>query len=63
MLARDNDIVPIPGPKRVKYLDNNPGAVNVRLTADDLEQIRPILPAGAVSGARYDVQAMPAVDR
>ena len=63
VLARGDDIVPIPGTRRVKYLDDNLGAVSVRLTADDLTQIDAILPAGAASGARYNAQAMLAVGR
>ena len=52
-----------PGKKRVKYLDDNLGAVKVRLTADDLAQLDAILPADAVSGPRYHAQAMQAIDR
>jgi aryl-alcohol dehydrogenase-like predicted oxidoreductase len=63
VLAKGDDIVPIPGTKRVKYLDDNLGAVNVRLTAADLAQIDAILPPGAASGARYNAQAMRAVGR
>jgi aryl-alcohol dehydrogenase-like predicted oxidoreductase len=63
VLAQGDDIVPIPGTKRVKYLDDNLGAVKVRLTTDDLAQIDAILPAGAASGARYQPQAMLAVGR
>ncbi len=63
VLAQGQDIVPIPGTKRAKYLDDNLGAVNVRLTADDLAQIDAILPAGAASGDRYHAQAMLAIDR
>ena len=63
VLAQGQDIVPIPGTKRVKYLDDNLGAVNVHLTVDDLAQIDAILPAGAASGARYNAQAMLAVGR
>jgi aryl-alcohol dehydrogenase-like predicted oxidoreductase len=63
VLAQGNDVVPIPGTKRVKYLDDNLGAVNVRLTANDLAEIDAILPPGAVSGARYNAQAMLAVGR
>jgi aryl-alcohol dehydrogenase-like predicted oxidoreductase len=63
VLAQGDDIVPIPGTKRVKYLDDNLGAVHVELTEDDLAQIDAILPAGAVAGARYPAQAMQAIDR
>jgi aryl-alcohol dehydrogenase-like predicted oxidoreductase len=63
VLALGNDIVPIPGTKRLKSLDDNLGAVNVRLTADDLAQIDAILPAGAASGARLDARSMQRIDQ
>src|SRR5438105_2096742 len=63
VLAQGNDIVPIPGTKRVKYLDDNLGAVNVRLTPEELSQLDAILPPGAAAGARYNAQAMLAVGR
>lgn len=63
VLAQGAEIVPIPGTKRAKYLDDNLGAVNVRLAADELAQIDAILPAGAAAGARYHAQAMQTIDR
>jgi aryl-alcohol dehydrogenase-like predicted oxidoreductase len=63
VLAQGEDIVPIPGTKRVKYLDDNLGALNVRLSRDELAQIDALLPAGAASGERYHAQAMKAIDR
>ena len=63
VLAQGHDIVPIPGTKRVKYLDDNLGAVKVRLSADDLAQLDAILPANALAGARYPAQSMQAIDR
>jgi aryl-alcohol dehydrogenase-like predicted oxidoreductase len=63
VLAQGDDVVPIPGTKRVKYLDENLGAANVRLTADELARINAILPTGAAAGERYHAQAMQAVNR
>jgi aryl-alcohol dehydrogenase-like predicted oxidoreductase len=63
VLAQGDDVVPIPGTKRVKYLDDNLGAVNVRLTADHLAQIDAVLPAGIAAGPRYNEQALQAIDR
>jgi aryl-alcohol dehydrogenase-like predicted oxidoreductase len=63
VLARGQDIVPIPGTKRVKYLDENLAAADVRLTPGELEQIDAVLPAGLTSGDRYAAQAMQAVNR
>ena len=63
VLAQGDDIVPIPGTKRTKYLDENLGAAAVRLTPDDLRQIDAAFPAGATAGDRYAAQAMQAVNR
>jgi aryl-alcohol dehydrogenase-like predicted oxidoreductase len=63
VLAQGDDVVPIPGTKRLAYLDDNLGAVNVRLTADDLARIDAVFPAGAASGDRYHAQAMRTIDR
>jgi aryl-alcohol dehydrogenase-like predicted oxidoreductase len=57
------DVVPIPGTKRIKYLDDNLGAVNIRLTTDDLVQLDAILPAGAAAGSRYSAEALQTIDR
>ncbi|UQN06169.1 aldo/keto reductase [Deinococcus sp. QL22] len=53
VLAQGQDIVPIPGTKRVKYLEDNLGAVDVQLSADDLAAIDTVFPVGAASGERY----------
>jgi aryl-alcohol dehydrogenase-like predicted oxidoreductase len=63
VVAQGEDTVPIPGTKRVAYLDDNLGAVNVRLTAAEMSQIDAILPADAASGERYNAQAMQMIDR
>jgi aryl-alcohol dehydrogenase-like predicted oxidoreductase len=63
VLAQGQDIVPIPGTKRVKYLEDNFGSVKVRLTPEELSQISALLPAGSTSGDRYHPQAMKAIDR
>jgi hypothetical protein len=49
--------------REIKHLDDNLGAVTVRLTADDLAQIDAVLPAGAASGPRYHAQGMQAIGR
>lgn len=53
VLAQGNDVVPIPGTKRVKYLEQNAGAVDVTLTDADLRSIDEIFPPNAASGDRY----------
>jgi aryl-alcohol dehydrogenase-like predicted oxidoreductase len=62
-LAQGDDVVPIPGTKRVAYLDDNLGSLAVRLTPQDLARIDAALPAGATAGARYHEQGMKAIDR
>ncbi|MGP0064113.1 MAG: aldo/keto reductase [Isosphaeraceae bacterium] len=63
VLAQGSDIVPIPGTKRSKYLDENLGAIEVRLTPKELSEIDMVLPSGSTSGDRYPAQAMQAVNR
>ena len=63
VLARGNDIVPIPGTKRTKYLDENLAAADVRLNSDDLRQIDAVFPAGAAAGDRYHAQGMQTINR
>ncbi len=53
VLAQGEDIAPIPGTKRVAYLEENVGAVAVHLTADDLQALVEAVPREAVQGARY----------
>jgi len=58
VLAQGDDIVPIPGTKRVKYLEDNIGALDVRLDAADLAALDAAFPRDAAAGARYSVDAM-----
>jgi aryl-alcohol dehydrogenase-like predicted oxidoreductase len=58
VLARGQDIVPIPGTKRRTYLDDNLGALEVLLTAPDLARIDEFAPHGVTAGARYPEVAM-----
>jgi aryl-alcohol dehydrogenase-like predicted oxidoreductase len=53
LLAQGDDIVPIPGTKRRKYLEENLGAADVPLTADDLARIDEVAPKGFSAGDRY----------
>jgi aryl-alcohol dehydrogenase-like predicted oxidoreductase len=53
VLAQGDDVVPIPGTKRVTYLEENIGALDVELTADDLAVLDAAVPRDAVVGARY----------
>jgi aryl-alcohol dehydrogenase-like predicted oxidoreductase len=51
---RGQDILPIPGTKRIKYLEENVAATNVALTKADLDLLESILPVGGAAGTRYD---------
>jgi aryl-alcohol dehydrogenase-like predicted oxidoreductase len=53
VLAQGPDVVPIPGTKRVAYLEENAGAAAVELSADDLARLDAIAPPGAAQGSRY----------
>ena len=61
VLARGDDLVPIPGTKRRKYLEDNARAVDVELTDEDLARLDAELPK--VAGARYDEAGMASVNR
>jgi aryl-alcohol dehydrogenase-like predicted oxidoreductase len=53
VLAQGDDVVPIPGTKRVRYLEENVAAAAVRLDADDLDALERAVPRGSVAGERY----------
>ena len=63
VLAQGNDIVPIPGTKRRKYLQENIGALDVELTTKDLAHIDDVAPQKAFAGARYPEWAMAMVNQ
>jgi aryl-alcohol dehydrogenase-like predicted oxidoreductase len=63
LLAQGDDIVPIPGTKRRKYLEENAGAAGVTLTSDDLASIEEAMPRGSAAGERYTEEMMRAVGR
>jgi aryl-alcohol dehydrogenase-like predicted oxidoreductase len=63
VLAQGDDIVPIPGTKRRKYLDENIAALDVELSSDDLRRLDEILPPGAAAGERYHARGMETVHR
>jgi aryl-alcohol dehydrogenase-like predicted oxidoreductase len=62
LLARGRDIVPIPGTKQRKYLEENVGALRVRLTPEDLRRIEEVAPRGVAAGERYPAGAMQRVN-
>jgi aryl-alcohol dehydrogenase-like predicted oxidoreductase len=63
LLAQGEDIVPIPGTKRRKYLEENAGASGVELTGEDLRRIEEAMPRGSAAGERYTEEMMRAVGR
>jgi aryl-alcohol dehydrogenase-like predicted oxidoreductase len=63
LLAQGEDIVPIPGTKRRKYLEENAGAADVALTQEDLRRIEEAMPRGSAAGERYTEEQMRAVGR
>jgi aryl-alcohol dehydrogenase-like predicted oxidoreductase len=62
VLAQGDDVVPIPGTKHIRYLDENIGALDVKLTGADLKRLDEILPPGAAAGARYHERGMEMVN-
>jgi aryl-alcohol dehydrogenase-like predicted oxidoreductase len=62
VLAQGDDIVPIPGTKRRKYLEENVGSVEVKLTKEDLRRIDEVFPAAAAAGGRYPEHMMALVN-
>jgi len=63
LLAQGQDIIPIPGTKRRKYLEENAGALNVKLSQRDLKRIDEVAPQGAAAGSRYPEHLMAMVGR
>lgn len=58
LLAQGQDIVPIPGTKRRTYLDENLGALDLKLAKEDLDRLEEIFQVGAVAGTRYPEEGM-----
>ncbi len=63
VLAQDDDLAPIPGTKRVKYLEENAKAVDVQLSGEDLKQLDEVAPHGSAAGDRYPAAAMKAINQ
>jgi aryl-alcohol dehydrogenase-like predicted oxidoreductase len=62
LLQQGEDLVPIPGTKRVSYLLENLGALEIELTVDELDRLDAILPKGAAAGDRYPAAMMKMVN-
>ena len=63
VLSKGKDIVPIPGTKHIKYLEENIKAADVKLTGDELEEIEEIMHVNAATGFRYPESGMKVVNR
>jgi aryl-alcohol dehydrogenase-like predicted oxidoreductase len=63
LLAQGNDIVPIPGTKKRKYLVENVEAINLELTKEEIARISAAIPVGATAGLRYPERSMGSVNR
>jgi aryl-alcohol dehydrogenase-like predicted oxidoreductase len=63
VLAQGKDLVPIPGTRHVKYLEENTAAADIRLSPEELREIDAIAPKGAAAGTRYPEAGMKSVHR
>ncbi len=63
VLSKGQDIVPIPGTKRRKYLEENAAAVDVRMTPAEIAELEAAFPQGEIAGDRYAEANMKAIDR
>jgi aryl-alcohol dehydrogenase-like predicted oxidoreductase len=63
LLAQGDDVVPIPGTKRQRYVEENARALEIQLSAEELRGIDEAVPIGITAGDRYPAEAMKAVNR
>lgn len=63
VMAQGNDIVPIPGTKRRKYLEENAAAIDIKLAKEDLDRIDEVFPPDVAAGQRYPEHMMASVNR
>jgi len=63
VLAKGEDLVPIPGTKRRKYLEENAAAAEIRLTRDEVAELEAAVPEGEIAGERYAAVSMKTIDR
>ncbi|MBC7474991.1 MAG: aldo/keto reductase, partial [Candidatus Sericytochromatia bacterium] len=62
VLAKDENIVPIPGTKRIKYLEENTKALNIQLSKDEIQKLDDIFNPDSVYGLRYPAESMKAIN-
>lgn len=63
VLAKGDDLVPIPGTKRRKYLEENAAAVEIKLTPDEVAELEAAVPQEEIAGDRYTAASMKTIDR
>ena len=63
LLHQGDDIVPIPGTKRRRWLEENTAAADIRLSADELASLNAVAPVGIAAGQRYEAPMMEWIDR
>src|SRR3954469_548143 len=63
VLAQGKDVVPIPGTKKRRYLEENARGADIKLSPEELRRIADAAPKGSTAGDRYPAQAMAALDR
>jgi aryl-alcohol dehydrogenase-like predicted oxidoreductase len=63
VLAQGGDVVPIPGTRRARYLEENVAALDISLSGDELRRLSELFPVGAAAGDRYPPPGMRAVNR
>ena len=63
MLAKGKDVVPIPGTKRRKYLEENAAAAEIKLSSAEVAELEAAVPEKEVAGERYSAGSLQAIDR
>ncbi|MEO6909313.1 MAG: aldo/keto reductase, partial [Edaphobacter sp.] len=63
VMAKGNDLVPIPGTKRRKYLEENAAAVEIHLTPEEVTELEAAIPQDEIVGDRYTAASLKTIDR
>ena len=58
LLAKHDNVVPIPGTRRIRYLDENVAATRIKLTSTEVAELDALFPPDAVAGTRYPEEGM-----
>jgi aryl-alcohol dehydrogenase-like predicted oxidoreductase len=63
LLAQGEDVIPIPGTKRRKYLEENAAAANIKLTRAEIQELEAAIPLNEIVGERYNAGGLNTIDR